>query len=89
VLAEQVRGRIAAGETWGMKLEKRGRPDQHTRDIVVDLARAIDRKVNLGHPDYIVRIDMLGTRTAISVLAPGDAFSVTASGERHASDCDA
>jgi tRNA acetyltransferase TAN1 len=84
-----VRGRIAAGETWGMKVEKRGWQDQHTQDIVVYLARAIDRKVNLSHPDRVVRIDMLGGRTAISVLAPGDSFSITASGERHAPDGDA
>jgi tRNA acetyltransferase TAN1 len=89
VLADQVRGRIAANETWGMKLEKRGWLDQHTQEIVVDLARAIDRKVNLSRPDRIVHIDMLGSRTAISVLGPGDLFSVTASGERHAADGDA
>ena len=88
LLEAEVRGRIAEDETWGMKVERRGWQQHHTQDIIVYLARAIDRKVDLNHPDKLVRIDVLGNQTAISVLRPSDMFSVTASGERHATDGD-
>jgi tRNA(Ser,Leu) C12 N-acetylase TAN1 len=43
--------------------------------IVEALAAGIDRKVDLDHPDRIVRIDVVGPRTAISVLRPDEVFS--------------
>lgn len=78
LLAEKVRGEIAEDETWGMKVEKRRWQEYHTRDIVLHLAQAIDRKVDLDHPDKLVRVDMVGERTAVSVLRPGEIFSITA-----------
>jgi tRNA acetyltransferase TAN1 len=89
LLEGEVRARIPPEASWGMKVEKRRWQQHHTNDIVQYLARAIDRKVDLDHPDNLVRIDVLGDRTAISVLRPGDVFSVTAPGERHAADGDA
>lgn len=76
LLAQKVRDRIAADETWGMQLAKRRWETHHSHDIVVDLARAIDRKVALTHPDKLVRVDVLGAKTAISVLRPEEVFSV-------------
>lgn len=78
LLAEKVRDRIAPDETWGMKVEKRRWQQYHTRDIVLYLAQAIDRRVNLDHPDKLVRVDMVGEQTAVSVLRPGEIFSITA-----------
>jgi tRNA(Ser,Leu) C12 N-acetylase TAN1 len=76
LLADKVRDRIAAGETWGMRVAKRRWESQHSRDIVVSLARAIDRKVALAHPDKLVRVDVLGGKTAVSVLHPDEIFSI-------------
>jgi CBS-domain-containing membrane protein len=42
---------------------------------VTQLAGAIDRKVDLNHPDKLVRVDVVGERAAISVLRPGEVFS--------------
>lgn len=81
LLAEKVRGRIAADETWGMKVARHGWQRYRTPEMVDHLARAIDRKVNLDRPDKLVRVDVVGETVAISVLRPGEIFSSTAPGE--------
>ncbi len=78
LIEEKIRGQIDANETWGMKVERRGWPLYHTAEIIARLAAAIDRRVDLDRPDKLVRIDIVGRQTAISVLRPGDIFSVTA-----------
>lgn len=80
VIEENVRNQIKEDETWGMKVEKRRWQKYHTADIVEHLAPSIERKVNLSNPDKLVRIDVVGRRTAISVLKPGEIFSMTALG---------
>ena len=76
VLADKVRDRVAAGETWAMQVAKRRWESQHSHDIVVRLASAIDRKVALAHPDKLVHVDVLGGKTAVSVLGPDEFFSI-------------
>lgn len=78
VLVEKVRDQIAPGETWGMKVAKHRWERYHTQDIVANLAGAIDRKVNLDHPDKLVRVDVVGGEVALAVLQPDDLFSATA-----------
>jgi tRNA(Ser,Leu) C12 N-acetylase TAN1 len=78
LLAEKVCDQIAQNETWGMKVEKRRWQRYSTRDIVVHLAGAIDRRVDLDHPDKLVRVDVVGGQVAVSVLRPGDIFSIAA-----------
>ncbi len=78
LLAEHVRDRIEPSETWGLKVAKRRWQRYHTDDIVRQLAGAIDRKVDLDHPDKLVRVDVVGSEAAISVLRPDDVFSATA-----------
>jgi tRNA(Ser,Leu) C12 N-acetylase TAN1 len=78
LIATRIRPRIGAAETWGMKVEKRGWPSYHTIDIVRHLAVAIDRTVNLDRPDWLVRVDVLGPRTAVSLLRQGEVFSLGA-----------
>lgn len=78
LIEEKIRGRIDANETWGMKVEKRRWQKYHTAEIIACLAQAIDRRVNLDRPDKLVRVDIVGRQTAVSVLRPGDIFSVNA-----------
>ncbi len=78
LLAERVRDRIAPNETWGLKVAKRRWQRYHTDDIIKQLAGAIDRRVDLDHPDKLVRVDVVGAEAAISVLRPDDVFSATA-----------
>jgi len=83
LLVETVRDRIAPEETRGMKIAKRRWQRYHTRDIVLQLAGAIDRKVDLDHPDKLVRVDVVGREASVSVLGLGDVFSIAASKELH------
>jgi len=76
LIEERIRDQIGENETWGLKVEKRGWQKYHTADIVACLASVIDRRVNLDHPDKLVRVDVVGNRSAISVLRPDDTFSV-------------
>jgi tRNA acetyltransferase TAN1 len=75
VIEEEIRDRIKENETWAMKVEKRCWQQYHTRELIEYLAPSIARKVNLGDPDQILRIDVLGKRTAISLLKPDEIFS--------------
>ena len=76
VIEENIRARIEPTETWAMKVHKRRWQVYHTADIVAYLAPNINQTVNLNDPDKIVWIDVLGDKTAISLLKPEDIFSV-------------
>jgi tRNA(Ser,Leu) C12 N-acetylase TAN1 len=78
LIEEHVAPRIGAQETWAMKVEKRGWGQYHTAEIIQHLAEAINRTVRLKTPDKLVRIDVLGSAVATSVLRPGEIFSIHA-----------
>jgi tRNA(Ser,Leu) C12 N-acetylase TAN1 len=78
VIDERVAPSIGEQETWAMQVEKRGWPQYHTAEIVEHLAEGIDRKVNLKAPDKLVRVDILGSKAAVSLLRPGEIFSARA-----------
>jgi tRNA(Ser,Leu) C12 N-acetylase TAN1 len=78
LIAERVAPAIGAQETWAMQVEKRGWPRYHTAGIVQQLAAAIDRKVRLKAPDRLVRVDILRDAVAVSLLRPGEVFSIAA-----------
>jgi tRNA acetyltransferase TAN1 len=73
---EQVRDRIGPGETWRMTLEKRRYTEHHQLELIRMLAEPIAAKVDLAHPDKIVRVEILGPDAAISVLRTDEIFSV-------------
>ena len=76
LIEREIAPRVGQEETWGMHVEKRGWPEYHTAQIVERLAEAIDRKVNLRAPDKLVRVDVLRERVAVSLLRPGEVFSI-------------
>ena len=78
LIEREISDRIAKDETWGMKIEKRRWQRYHTAEIVAYLAPSIERKVNLDNPDKLVHMDVIGARTAISLLQRGEVFSVNA-----------
>lgn len=80
-LAEVAGARIAPNETWRMKVDRHGWQRHRTSQIVSHLAKAVDRRVELDHPDRVVRIDFVGERAAVSILRPDDVFSSAAAGE--------
>lgn len=75
-IVAQLLPRIEAHHRWGMRVDRHGWPPYHTDDIVRHLAGAIDRKVDLRHPDWWLRIDILGDRTALALLRPDELFSL-------------
>lgn len=71
-----LRDRISKGERWMMVVEKRRYTGYHKAEIIGHLTEYIDEKVDLKNPDKIVRIDMIGNNAGISVVKPGEIFSV-------------
>lgn len=76
VIDSNIRERIGKDQTWGMKVHKRRWQRYHTIEIIEYLAADIERKVDLNHPDRIVWVDVVGRRTAISLLKPEEIFSL-------------
>lgn len=81
-LAEVAGPRIAPNETWGMRVDRHGWQRYRTPQIVTHLAGAIDRRVELDHPDKVVRIDIVGEHAAVSILRPDDIFSSAAATDK-------
>jgi len=73
----KVRDRIKPGERWRMTVEKRRYTLYHKIDIIRELAELIDEKVDLKNPDKILRLDIIGKITGVSVLSPKEIFSAT------------
>ena len=77
-MKDAIRGlwdRIEPTDTWRMTLEKRRYTQHHQLELIRILAAPIDAKVDLTHPDKILRVDILGPHAATSVLRPDDIFS--------------
>jgi tRNA(Ser,Leu) C12 N-acetylase TAN1 len=76
VIEDNIKERIEEGQSWGMQVDKHRWQKFHTNEIVAYLAPAIERKVDLDNPDKIIRVDVVGKETAISLLIPDEIFSV-------------
>jgi len=67
--------RIEEGETYRIAVEKRRSQLSH-REVIEHLAKLVPRKVNLTQPNWVVLVEIIGRRTAVSVLQPSQIFSV-------------
>jgi tRNA(Ser,Leu) C12 N-acetylase TAN1 len=76
LIDHKISAQIGQGQTWSMKVHKRRWQQYHTNEIVEKLAADIDRKVDLSKPDLIVWVDIVGDRTAVSLLKPDEIFSI-------------
>ena len=76
VIDSHIRERIGKNQTWGMKVYKRRWQRYHTSEIVTCLAADIPQRVNLDHPDWILCVNVIGRRTAITLLKPEEIFSI-------------
>ena len=65
---------IAEDESFKIVINKR-RIHQEKIEIITKLAKNITRKVNLDNPDKIIRLEIIGKYTGISILKNGDVFS--------------
>lgn len=72
---EKEKGKILKGEKWAMKVEKRRYTKLHSIEIIRGLAELIDEKVDLGSPDKVVRVEILGGNACVSIIRPEEVFS--------------
>jgi tRNA(Ser,Leu) C12 N-acetylase TAN1 len=71
----RLRPRIGPDHRWRMTVEKRRYTRHHTIEIIRALADLVPGKVDLEHPDRILRVDILGSHAGLSVLTPAQIFS--------------
>lgn len=73
--AKDLASKISKDEKFRINVNKR-----HTKidrmTLIKAVADVIDRKVDLGNPDKIVNIEIVGNWTGISILNPDDVFSI-------------
>ncbi|MHA1784035.1 MAG: THUMP domain-containing protein [Candidatus Helarchaeota archaeon] len=55
---------------------KKRRFNLSSSEIIEVVAKNIDRTVDLDNPDKIIRIEIIGKYTGISILSPDDVFSL-------------
>jgi tRNA acetyltransferase TAN1 len=65
---------INKDQTFRVTVEKR-RSNMKSTEIIEAVASAIERKVNLENPDWIVLVEVVGKETGISILKPSNIFS--------------
>lgn len=82
---EGLSSRIEPGDTYRVSLEKRN-TQASGREIIAAVASTIPNKVSLEDPDVIVQVEILGGVAGVSVLRPGDIFSLE-SAKREMTDC--
>ena len=70
-LAEKIPG----DESFRVTLEKR-RTKLRSREVIDAVAERIDRKVDLGDPDWVVLVEIVGKRTGVAVVPRDGILSV-------------
>lgn len=75
-VVDKIKDQIKPNEKWAMKVEKRRYQLMTTEEIIKALASLIREKVDLSHPNKILRLDIIGDQTGISILGPKDIFSL-------------
>jgi tRNA acetyltransferase TAN1 len=73
--AKELGSKIAEGETFSVKVEKRF-TETHSKDIIEAAAGVIKRKVNLTKPDKIFLVEVIGGLTGVSIAKPDEILSV-------------
>ena len=66
---------IPEGDSYRISIEKRN-SDISSQELITKIANKIKNKVSLENPDKIVQIEILGSKTGISILEKSDILSV-------------
>jgi tRNA acetyltransferase TAN1 len=67
--------KMGEAQTFRVTIEKRF-TSIHSHDLIEVIASNIKNKVNLGNPDWVVLVQVLGGYTGLSLLKPSDVLSV-------------
>ncbi len=70
----ELASKIGSTEKFRVTVEKRHSPITSS-EIISSVAEAIQRKVDLENPDWVVLVQVLGARTGVSVITPQQVFS--------------
>ncbi|MFX1296515.1 MAG: THUMP domain-containing protein [Promethearchaeota archaeon] len=73
-IVKKFEARITKTETFRITVKSRFSP-LNSQNLIIKAAEFIDRKVNLTKPDLILRLEILGSVTGISLLRPMDILS--------------
>jgi len=73
--AQGLAEKIPGDESFRVTLEKR-RTKLRSREIIDAVAEKIDRKVNLGDPDWVVLVEIVGKRTGVAVVPRDGILSI-------------
>ena len=76
---------IGPDDTYRVSLEKRN-TQASGQEIIRSVAATIPNRVSLEDPDVVVQVEILGGVAGVSVLRPGDIFSLETA-KREMSDC--
>lgn len=72
--AEELAAKIGEKESFRITVEKR-HTGLHSREIIEEVAKGINRKVDLKNPDWIVLIEIFGAKAGVSVIRPEEIVS--------------
>jgi len=74
-VALELSKRIMPSETYKVEVNIR-LSDLSRREVIEAIAPYVDRRVNLSSPDKIIRVEIIGAVTGISLLSPEDEVSI-------------
>lgn len=76
-LVGEMNEKIGMTESWKMELGKRGH-DFDTVDLIMKLTEHVSRpKVDLKNPQKIIKVEIIGDRTGVSLLGRDEYLNVT------------
>ena len=74
-IIDKIKIKILKGETYRILIEKRN-SDLSSKEIISKIANKIENNVSLNFPDKILLIEILGSKTGISILKKSDILSL-------------
>ncbi|MCL4417224.1 MAG: THUMP domain-containing protein [Actinobacteria bacterium] len=70
--------KIGKNEKWKMELDKRYYHKMSYGDLIIKLTDVVDReKIDLKRPEKIIKVEVIGSNAAISVLNPDEQLVVS------------
>lgn len=74
-VAHELASHIGVDESFRITVEKR-RTGLRSRGVIDAVADGIARRVDLGHPDWVVLVEIVGHLTGVSVVRPDSMLNV-------------
>ncbi|MGH1566331.1 MAG: THUMP domain-containing protein [Nitrosopumilus sp.] len=71
---KELSNQISEEETYRISIEKRN-SDLSSKEIISKIANKLKNKVSLEYPDKVILIEILGSKTGISILRKSDILS--------------